>query len=254
MILLVDIGNTNIVMGCSDGENILFRERFSTNHTATKLEYAVILKTAFEMHGIDATKIEGAIISSVVPAVTSVLKNAIESLLSVRVMTVGPGLKTGLSIVIDNPAQLGSDLVVVAVACLDEYNTPLIIIDMGTATTVSAIDSNKRFLGGAILPGLAISHDALISKTSLLTKIAFEAPKNVIGTNTVDSIKSGMMFGTAGTLDGIVDRMKQELGEDATVVATGGLAHTVIPLCKNKIIVDDDLLLKGLMLIYNKNI
>lgn len=253
MILLIDIGNTNIVMGCAHNNEVLFRERFSTNHTATKLEYSVILKTAFEMHSIDAKKIEGAIISSVVPAVTSVLKNAIESLLEVDVMTVGPGIKTGLSIVIDNPAQLGSDLVVVAVACLNEYKSPLIIIDMGTATTVSAIDGSNRFLGGAILPGLAISHDALVSKTSLLTKIAFEAPGNVIGTNTVDSIKSGMMYGTAGTLDGIVDRMKKELGNNATVVATGGLAHTVIPLCKNEIIVDDDLLLKGLMIIYNKN-
>ena len=221
MILLIDIGNTNIVMGCSEGDKILFRERFSTNHTATKLEYSVILKTAFEMHGIDALKIEGAIISSVVPSVTSVLKNAIESLLNIHVMLVGPGLKTGLSIGIDNPAQLGSDLVVVAVACLNEYRAPLIIIDMGTATTVSAIDDKKRFLGGAILPGLAISHDALVSRTSLLTKIAFEAPDKVIGTNTVDSIKSGMIFGTAGTLDGIVDRMKEELKTDATVVATG---------------------------------
>ena len=253
MILLIDIGNTNIVMGCCEGEEILFRERFSTNHTATKLEYAVLLKTAFEMHSIDAKKIEGAIISSVVPAVTSVLKNSVEGLLGVKAMTVGPGLKTGLSIVIDNPAQLGSDLVVVAVACLNEYKAPLIIIDMGTATTVSAIDDKKRFLGGAILPGLAISHDALVSRTSLLTKIAFEAPSKVIGTNTVDSIKSGMIFGTAGTLDGIIDRMRDEMGTDCTVVATGGLARTVIPLCKNQIIIDDDLLLKGLMIIYNKN-
>ena len=117
----------------------------------------------------------------------------------------------------------------------------------------SCIDDKKRFLGGAILPGLAISHDALVSRTSLLTKIAFEAPSKVIGTNTVDSIKSGMIFGTAGTLDGIIDRMRDEMGTDCTVVATGGLARTVIPLCKNQIIIDDDLLLKGLMLIYNKN-
>ena len=253
MILLIDIGNTNIVMGCAEQDKVLFCERFSTNHTATRLEYSVILKTAFEMHGIDSKKIEGAIISSVVPAVTPVVKGAIESVCNVSVMTVGPGMKTGLSIMIDNPAQLGSDLVVDAVACLDEYAAPLIIIDMGTATTVSVINSKNQYIGGAILPGLAISHDALVSRTSLLTKIAFEAPNKVIGSNTVDCIKSGLIYGTAGTIDGLIDRMNQELGEKCTVVATGGLAHTVIPLCKNKIIVDDDLLLKGLMIIYNKN-
>ncbi len=253
MVLLIDIGNTNIVMGCAENNNILFRERFSTNHTATKLEYSVILKTAFEMHGVEHKKIQGAIISSVVPAVTPVVKGAINAVCAVEAMIVGPGMKTGLSIVIDNPAQLGSDLVVDAVACLNEYPVPMIIIDMGTATTVSVIDSQKRYLGGAILPGLAISHDALVSRTSLLTKIAFEAPGKVIGSNTVDSIKSGLVYGTAGTIDGLIDRMSEELGEKCTIIATGGLAHTVIPLCKNKIIIDDDLLLKGLMIIYNKN-
>ncbi len=253
MVLLIDIGNTNIVMGCAENDKILFRERFSTNHTATRLEYCVILKTAFEMHNVDYKKIDGAIISSVVPAVTSIIKGAVQNVTGANVLVVGPGMKTGLSIVIDNPAQLGSDLVVDAVACLDEYSSPLIIIDMGTATTVSVIDDKNRYLGGAILPGLAISHDALVSRTSLLTKIAFEAPNKVIGSNTVDSIKSGLIYGTAGTLDGLIDRMNAELGQKCTVVATGGLASTVIPLCKNKIIIDDDLLLKGLMIIYNRN-
>ena len=253
MILVVDIGNTNIVAGCVEGKDILFRERLSTAHRATKLEYSVLFKTAFDMYGIDYKAIDGAIISSVVPSVTNVVKEAIENLCKINVMVVGPGVKTGVSIVIDNPAQLGSDLVVDAVASVEEYSVPQIVIDLGTATTVSAIDKNKRFLGGAILPGVAVSHDALIGKTSQLPKVAFEKPKKIIGSNTIDSIKSGILYGNAGAIDGIIERFEEELGEKCTVIATGGLAKVVVPLCRREIIVDEDLLLKGLMLIYEKN-
>ncbi len=253
MILVIDIGNTNIVAGCVEGKEILFRERLSTAHRATMLEYSVLFKTAFEMNGIDYKKIDGAIISSVVPSVTNVVKEAIFKLCSVPPMIVGPGVKTGISIVIDNPAQLGSDLVVDAVASVEEYSVPQIVIDMGTATTISAIDSKKQFLGGAILPGVAVSHDALIGRTSQLPKVAFEKPKKIIGSNTIDSIKSGIMYGNAGAIEGIVDRFEEELGEKCTVIATGGLAKAIVPLCKRDIIVDEDLLLKGLMLIYEKN-
>ena len=253
MILVIDIGNTNIVTGCIKDGKILFRERLSTRHTATKLEYAAIFKTAFEMYGIDLGEIDGALISSVVPSATSVVKEAIEKLCQISVMVVGPGLKTGISIVIDNPAQLGSDLVVDAVASVAEYSVPQIIIDMGTATTITAINRDKQFLGGAIMPGVAVSHDALIDRTSQLSKIALERPKKVIGSNTIDCIKSGIIYGNAGAIDGIIDRFREELGDDCTVVATGGLAEVIVPLCKNKIIIDEDLLLKGLMLIYEKN-
>lgn len=253
MILVVDIGNTNIVAGCVEGKEILFRERLSTAHRATKLEYSVLFKTAFDMYGVDYKAIDGAIISSVVPSVTNTVKAAIEKLCSISVMVVGPGVKTGISIVIDNPAQLGSDLVVDAVASVEEYSVPQIIIDMGTATTISVIDKNKQFLGGAILPGVAVSHDALIGRTSQLPKVAFERPKKLIGSNTIDSIKSGILYGNAGAIEGIVERYEEELGEKCTVVATGGLAKVIVPLCKRDIIVDEDLLLKGLMLIYEKN-
>ena len=253
MILVIDIGNTNIVAGCVEGKNILFRERLSTAHRATKLEYSVLFKTAFDMYGIDYRAIEGAIISSVVPSVTNIVKEAIEKLCGISVMVVGPGLKTGISIIIDNPAQLGSDLVVDAVAGIEEYPLPQIIVDMGTATTVSAINSKMQFLGGAILPGVAVSHDALIGRTSQLPKVAFEKPKKIIGSNTIDSIKSGILYGNAGAIEGIVDRFEAELGEKCTVIATGGLAKVIVPLCKRDIIVDEDLLLKGLMLIYEKN-
>ena len=253
MILVVDIGNTNIVAGCVEGKEILFRERLSTAHRATKLEYSVLFKTAFDMYGVDYKAIDGAIISSVVPSVTNTVKEAIEKLCSISVMVIGPGVKTGISIVIDNPAQLGSDLVVDAVASVEEYSVPQIIIDMGTATTISVIDKNKQFLGGAILPGVAVSHDALIGRTSQLPKVAFERPKKLIGSNTIDSIKSGILYGNAGAIEGIVERYEEELGEKCTVVATGGLAKVIVPLCKRDIIVDEDLLLKGLMLIYEKN-
>ena len=194
-----------------------------------------------------------AIISSVVPAVTNNVKSAIEKFLGIRTLVIGPGIKTGLSIVIDNPSQLGSDLVVDAVAGLSEYPVPMIIIDMGTATTLSVINSKKEYIGGMIVPGLAISHDALISRTSQLSKIALEKPKKVIGSNTIDCIKSGLLYGNAGMLDGLIERINESLGEKCTVIATGGLSTVVTPLCKNEITVDEDLLLKGLKVIYSKN-
>lgn len=254
MVLAIDIGNTNIVMGCFDGDKILFRERVSTNQTATDLEYALNIKMALEMHGIENDSLHGAIISSVVPSVTNTFKRAVEKYAGLKVMVVGPGIKTGLSILIDNPAQLGSDLVVDAVAGINEYPVPQIIIDMGTATTLSVVDKNRNYIGGMIMTGMAVSTDALISRTSQLPKIAFETPKKVIGTNTIDCMKSGIMYSNACSLDGMIERIEEELGEKCTVIATGGLAGVITPLCKSKIILDDDLLLKGLMIIYNKNI
>ncbi len=253
MILAVDIGNTNIVLGCFSDNRIIFTERISTNRTATDLEYATSVKTALNMHNITSDMLKGAIISSVVPSVTNIFKHAIEKYADINVLVVAPGLKTGLSIKIDNPAQLGSDLVVDAVAGIAEYPVPQIIIDMGTATTMSVVDANKNYIGGIIMTGMAVSTEALSSRTSQLPRIAFEVPKKIIGTNTVDCMKSGVMYSNACAIDGLIEKIQEELGAVCTVIATGGLASTVIPLCKNKIIVDDELLLKGLMLIYNKN-
>ncbi len=254
MIIAVDIGNTNIVLGCAEDNKILFRERIATNQTATDLEYAVRIRAALEMNSIDVSKIDGAIISSVVPSVTNTVKAAIVKLTGVKVMVVGPGIKTGLSIMIDNPAQLGSDLVVDAVAGIQEYPAPMIIIDMGTATTLSVIDSKRCYIGGVIMTGMAVSTDALISRTAQLPKIAFEKPKKTIGTNTVDCLKSGIMFSNACAIDGMIERIEEELGEKCTVIATGGLSGVVIPLCRREdIILDDTLLLKGLTIIYNRN-
>ena len=253
MILAVDIGNTNIVLGGFEEREILFRERISTNRIATDLEYMTYFKTALEMHGMKVSDIKGAIISSVVPSVTATAKQAIHKLAGVTAMTVGPGVKTGLSIMIDNPATLGADLAVDAAAAISQYKPPMIIIDMGTATTMSVVDKNKNYIGGVIMTGMAVSSEALTTRTSQLPRIAFEAPRKVIGTNTVDCMKSGLMYSTASSLDGMIDRIEEELSDKCTVIATGGLAHMIVPLCKRDIILDEDLLLKGLMVIYNKN-
>ncbi|MBO5060478.1 MAG: type III pantothenate kinase [Clostridia bacterium] len=253
MVLAIDIGNTNIVIGCFLEDKILFIERISTNHAATDLEYASMIKTALHINGHSSEELKGAIISSVVPSVTNTVRRAVEKYAKVDVMVVSPGIKTGLSIMVDNPAQLGSDLVVDAVAGINNYPVPQIIIDMGTATTLSVIDKKKNYIGGVITTGMAISADALTSRTSQLPKIAFDSPRNVIGKNTVDCMKNGIMYSTAGAIDGLVERIEEELGEMCTVIATGGLASIVTPLCKKKIILDDELLLKGLMIIYNKN-
>ena len=253
MLLALDVGNTNIVLGCFDGDKILFRERVSTDRLATDLEYATRIRMALDMYGIDRREITDAIISSVVPTVTNTLRQAVEKYTGCTPMTVGPGIRTGLSIVIDNPAQLGSDLVVDAVAGIHEYPLPLIIIDMGTATTFSIIDEKARYRGGVIMTGMAVSTEALVSRTSQLPRIAYEAPKHVIGTNTIDCMKSGIMYATASALDGMIERIEEELGAACTVVATGGLAGLVTPLCKREILMDDDLLLKGLRIIFEKN-
>lgn len=255
MVLAIDIGNTNIVVGCFENNKILFVERVSTNHTATDLEYASTIRMALHIHGYNSSMLTGAIISSVVPSVTNTIKRAIEKYTKLKdVMVVSPGIKTGLVIQIDNPAQLGSDLVVDAVAGINNYPVPQIIIDMGTATTFSVINSNKHYLGGLIMSGVAVSADALTKRTSQLPKIAFEKPKKVIGTNTVDCMKNGIMYSNACALDGIIERIEEELGEKCTVIATGGLAEIITPLCKRDIILDNALLLKGLMIIYNKNV
>lgn len=255
MILAIDIGNTNIVIGCFDNsEKIVFMERVSTNALATDLEYLSIVKVACELHNVETNSIDGSIISSVVPTVTSTFKKAVKKLTGKNVIIVNPGIKNGLSIRIDNPAQLGSDLVVNAVAGINEYPVPQIIIDMGTATTLSVIDSSKHYIGGAILTGVQVSADALVSRASQLSKVSLDAPPKVIGTNTIDCIKSGMTYSSACAVDGMIDRIEEELGEKCTVIATGGISGTIIPLCKHKIIIDDLLLLKGLIIIYKKNV
>lgn len=227
--------------------------RLSTNQNSTELEYTILIKNILELNNLSHRAFEGGIISSVVPSVTHTVQAAMTRLTGKPVMVVGPGIRTGLKIKLDNPAQLGSDRVADAVAAIHEYPCPLIIIDMGTATTISAIDGNKNFLGGMIIPGLRVSLDSLTTRTSQLPKISLDPPKRVIGSNTIDCMRSGIIYSNASSIDGVVEKIEEEIGEQCTVISTGGLAKVIIPYCKRKIIIYDQLLLKGLMIIYNKN-
>ncbi len=253
MILAIDIGNTNIVIGCIEGRECIFVERLSTVRTKTELEYAIDIKSVLDIYHIRRTDLEGGIISSVVPQITTVAKLAVEKILKKEVLVVGAGIKTGLNIRIDNPAQLGSDLVVDSVAAIAEYEAPLLVFDMGTANTVCVIDKDKNYIGGMIYPGIGVSLDSLTSKASQLGGISLEAPGHIVGKNTAECMKSGIIYSAAASIDGIIDRLRDEIGGRITVIATGGLAKKIIPYCRRDIILDDNLLLKGLSVIYRKN-
>ncbi len=253
MILAVDIGNTQIVVGCVDGERICFVERLSTVSTRTELEYAISFKNILEMHDIGTAELDGGIISSVVPPVTNVMKRSMEKILGRPVLVIGPGVKTGLNVLMDDPRQVGSDRIVNAVAVANEYPVPAAIIDMGTATTICVLDEKKNYIGGAIIPGMRISADTLTARTAQLPEISLEPPARLIGKNTVDCMKSGVFMGNVALIDGMLDMMESEMGRKLTVVATGGLSRLLIPYCRHEIILDDELLLKGLKIIYEKN-
>lgn len=254
MILAIDIGNTNIVIGCIEGEKVRFVERVSTDLSKTELEYVVEFKTLFDLYHIGIEDIKGSIISSVVPPLNNIVRSAMEKMLHIKPLLVGPGLKTGLNILMDNPGQVGADLIVNAVAGLHYYGAPLIIIDMGTATTISVVDEKKNYVGGMIMPGVKVSLESLVNRTSQLPRISLEAPKKIIGKNTIECMKSGIVIGQAAQMDGMIERIWEEIGTRAAVVATGGLAGCIVPHCKNKIICDNELTLKGLGIIYKKNV
>ncbi|MBQ7739929.1 MAG: type III pantothenate kinase [Eubacterium sp.] len=251
MLLAIDIGNTNIVLGVLDDNNLTVSGRLSTNIYETDEEYAMKLYSFLRLH--KALDISGAIISSVVPALIETFKSAVKIVTGQDSLVVGPGIKTGLSIKIDDPAQLGADLVVGAVAEKEKYPCPIIIFDLGTATTGSVLDKDGNFIGGIITSGVKTSMNTLASGTALLPQIEITAPKNIIGRNSIDSMKSGAVIGTAVMLDGFVDRIEEELGEKATVVITGGLGDSIANNCRHELIIDNDLLLDGLKIIYDKN-
>ena len=257
MILAIDVGNTNIVVGAIDcNRKKVFIERLSTVKTKTEAEYAIDLKIILELYHIDPAELKGGIISCVVPQVTSVIRQAVEKIIKRKALLVGPGVKNGLNIKMDNPASVGSDQIVGAVAVVEEYALPAIVIDMGTATTMSVIDRKGNYIGGVIMPGIKVSVDSLVSRTAQLQRISLDAPDKVIGKNTINCMKSGVIYGNASCIDGMIDRLAEEMGEglsDIKVVATGGLARVILPQCRHNIIQDDELLLKGLKIIYDKN-
>ena len=253
MILAIDVGNTNIVLGCIEKGEILNIVRVRTDSRDTDVEYAIKLKQVMEYYGMDMRGFEGAIISSVVPPVTNSLRKAVLSLTGVEPVIVGPGMKTGMNVRIDDPSTLAGDLVVGSVAAMECYGAPVIVIDMGTATTMVVIDRENSYRGGAIFPGVMLSLNALSSGASLLPEISIVPPKKTIATDTVDSMRCGAVYGTASMLDGMIERMESELGESCRVVATGGLAQSIVPYCRHEIVCDNDLLLKGLWTLYEKN-
>ena len=254
MLLAIDIGNSNVVIGCLDENNrttALFR--MVTDLKKTEDEYAAGMQAILDHNGVDCSAFEGAIICSVVPPLTEIFRTAAEKITGCRAMVVGAGIKTGLNILIENPSSLGSDLVAAAVAAMDQFPLPVIVIDMGTATTITVVDEGGRFIGGAITPGVALSMDALSAGTSLLQKVPLDAPKKCISTTTTECMQSGAVYGNAALLDGMIDRFEKELGKKTSVVATGGIAPKIISHCTHHIVYDEDLLLKGLNIIYKKN-
>ncbi len=253
MILTVDIGNSNIVIGGVEDDKIVFEARLRTDSTKTSDEYCVDLKSLLDVYGVEKSAIEGSIIGSVVPQVLNSMQTAIKKLTGKTSLVVGPGLKTGLNLLVENPSQTGADLVVGCVAALREHKPPMIIIDMGTATTMVVVDKNGAFIGGSICPGVRISLDALTNRTALLPGLQLDQPKQAIGRNTIDCMRSGIMMGNACMLDGMIDRMEEELGYKTTVIATGGIARFVIPMCRTPMIYDKDLLVKGLAILYREN-
>ena len=253
MILTIDIGNSNIVLGGIKDKDIVFEARLRTEATKTSDQYCVDLKILMEVYGVNSKEIEGTIIASVVPQVLNSMRTAIQKLTGKVPLVVGPGLKTGLNILLENPGQTGADLVAADVAALREHKPPLILIDMGTATTISVLDKNGAHIGGCIVPGVKLSMDALTEGTALLPGLQLDQPKRAIGRNTIDAMRSGIMMGTACMLDGMVERMEAELGCKTTVIITGGIAKFIAPMCKTPMIYDKDLIIKGLAALYRDN-
>ena len=253
MLLAIDVGNSNVVIGCFDGIKIVKVFRMVTDTLKTEDEYAAGIKSIFDFNGIDTDDFTGAVISCVVPPLTNVFRAAAQSLTGEPAFVIGSGIKTGLNILIDNPADLAADMVCSAVGALAGYPVPIIIIDMGTATKITVIDKNSAYIGGAICPGVALSADAMTRGASLLPKVHIEAPKKAINGVTVAAMRSGIVFGTASMIDGMVARFEEELGMKAPVVATGGLAPQIIPHCRVDIVHDPHLILNGLRVLYEKN-
>lgn len=254
VLLAFDIGNTNITLGCYEGDRLAVTARLSSDIRRTDDQYAADIFTILSLHGITTDERDDSIICSVVPALSRSVGEAVKHLIGKPPVVIGPGVKTGLNIKIDNPAQLGADLVAGAVGAAAKYPLPSVIIDLGTASTISVLSANGEFLGGAIAAGVNSTLRALTSNTALLSDTGLERPEHVIGTNTAESMQSGLVVGAAAMIDGLIDRMEEELGEPfASVIATGGLAGEVIPCCRRSVITDDRLLLDGLRIIYNKN-
>lgn len=255
MILTFDIGNGSIVMCCVEDGKKRARFTLSSDKERTADEYSATMELLARRHEIDLGEVSGAIIASVVPRLTAVISAAVERCTGCRPLVVGPGVKSGLNIRMDTPSELGGDLVAAAVAALERFRLPCIIVDMGTATAVGVLDARGSYVGGLICPGVALSMDSLAHSASQLSDIPLEAPKRIIGKNTRDGMQSGLIYGAAAMLDGIITRIETELGGAATVVVTGQGAENIVPhMHRNaNLLIDQDLIMRGLWKIYTKN-
>jgi len=253
MILAIDIGNTNIVLGIIDKKKILNFWRIGTDKLKTSDDYGILIRNLFKYHNVKINDISGSIISCVVPALQGVFIESIKKYFKHDPVVVGPGIKTGMPILYKNPQEVGADRIVNAIAAYDEYETSLVIVDFGTATTFDCVSKKGEYLGGVITPGILISSEALFGSTSKLPKVELRKPDNIIGKTTIQSIQSGLIFGYAGLVDGIVERIKSELGDQTKVIATGGLAGLIALESKTIEKIDEHLPLKGLWLIYERN-
>ncbi len=253
MILTIDIGNTNIVFGGFEDDKLTFTARISTDTIKTEDEYAAQLLTTLMIHGVSKEKINGAIISSVVPPLNTIMKKAVKNIYGVSAKIVGPGIKTGINIHCDTPSSVGTDIICACVAAHNLYGSPALIIDMGTATKMIVLNGKGAFTGVSIIPGVMMGLNALAEGTAQLPKVGLEAPSLVAAKNTADCMKSGVIFGNASMVDGMIDRINEEYGEQLPVFATGGMAKAIIGHCKHSITIDEHLILKGLNIIYNKN-
>ncbi len=253
MILCIDIGNTNITLGGFADKEPSFVARISSDSSKTADEYASLLLSTLSLYGVDRGEIDGAIIASVVPPLTSVMKNAVRFVYGTEAFIVGKGLKTGINIHCDNPASVGADLICACVAAHRLYGSPALIADLGTATKIMALDKSGTFIGVSILPGVKMGLSALSNGTAQLPQVDLEAPSSVIGKNTADCMKSGAVFGNAAAIDGMIDRFRDAMGEPIPVYATGGLAPLIVGYCRHPITLDEHMVLKGLYLVYLKN-
>lgn len=254
MFLAIDIGNTNITMGVYEGDKSVFISRLATDRSRTPDQYAVEFRQIFHLYDVHSSNFDASAISSVVPELSSTICEAVEKVAGCTPMILGPGIKTGMNILIDNPAQLGADLLAGCVGAASLYPLPALVIDLGTASKVSVIDKNGAFCGCAIAPGVGISLEALSAKTSQLPNISLKTPSHAIGKNSIDSMQSGTVFGFAAMIDGLCEKLEEELGEKvASTVATGGLAKDLIKSCKRDITYNGELILQGLRVLYEKN-
>lgn len=253
MILAIDIGNTSIALGGFEGDELCFVARLATDSTKTEDEYASKILNILNLHGVRRENVDGAIISSVVPPLNAIMKNAIDLIYGIEPLMVCPGIKTGIGILCDSPSSVGADLICSCVAANTLYSSPSLIIDIGTATKMIVTNKNGAFIGVSIIPGVMMGLNALADGTAQLPKVSLEAPANVIGKNTVDCMKSGIVYGNASLIDGMIDRINKEVGEELPVLVTGGYAPAIAPHCNHEMLIDKHLVLKGLNIIYHKN-